>query len=758
MSTKSRIRLMVFVVAIGVVMASGVRAEYATIRGTPVTQGQMRVAEDDLPRVQQAKPASGDQFLLKETRVDAEISGVVARVRVEQVFQNPFSERLEAVYVFPLPEDAAVDRYWFQVGEKVIRGVVRKREEARAAYEQAKHEGRKAALLEEDRPDIFTQSVANILPSQEITVHLEYVHPVQIDGDRYLFRFPMVVGPRYIPGQAVGRPNVGRGWLPDTDQVPDASRVTPEPMPQGMRNGNDVKIRLRLDAGMPLQNIVGVSHELEMKKESETLTTLTLKSQKTIADKDFVVEYRLAGADTVLASLAHRGPAGGYFALVLQPKWKIEKAELAPREVVLLLDRSGSMNGPSISQLRVFAQHVLDHLNPQDTFRVVAFNNTAQVFRSEPLSAAPEHVGQAKEFVRGLNACGGTEMLPALQAALGNQTAEQARVRYLVMVTDALVGNDDAILGYLNRPEFRDVRVFPVAVGAAPNHYLVSRAAEIGRGVSMQVTNQDNAADMAKRFNARMSSPYMTDLEIDWGKLKMKDVTPEILPDLYAGRPLVVLGRFEEPGKGEITLKGNVSGQAVKTTLQITLPEKMSEHDSLGPMWAEARIRQIWNRNVGRETPRSREEITQLGLTHQLVTRYTSFVAIEMDTKALAKGNMLSEFVQPLLPEGMTDAAIGLDCYRASKGVHAGTQTAQAPNAPVTAARPSPAYTAPASAPAVPVVPAPSCPASGGRGGCPQPSHSGGGGGGSVEWIYLVVLGGMGVGKLLTSRRRREDQ
>ena len=441
----------VLAAAFGLLMSPTARAEYATIRGIPVTEGQMRIAGPDFDRIQQAQPTATDQFVLKETRVEAEIAGVIARVRVEQVFENPYSERLEAIYVFPLPEDAAVDRYWFQVGEKVIRGIVMKREDARREYEQARDQGRKAALLEEDRPDIFTQSVANIPPKQTITVHLEYVHPVQIDGSRYLFRFPMVVGPRYIPGQPLARPNVGRGWLPDTDQVPDASRVTPEPLQQGMRSGNDVKISVKLDAGVPIQNITGVTpeplqqgmrsgndvkisvkldagvpiqnitgvtHELESKKESETVASIQLKSQKAIPDKDFVLEYRLAGEEAVLASLAHRGETGGYFALVLQPKWKTGTGELTPREVILLLDRSGSTTGPAISQLRIFAQHVLDHLNPQDTFRIVAFNNATRVFRDQPEAASPEKIAEGKEFIRQLNASGGTEMLPALRTAL----------------------------------------------------------------------------------------------------------------------------------------------------------------------------------------------------------------------------------------------------------------------------------------------------------------------------------------------------
>lgn len=720
-------------------LPSAVWAEYAVIRGEPVTQGQMRVAEADLPRVAPNPSGGDDQLILKETRVEAEISGVLARVKVDQVFENPFPERLEALYVFPLPEDAAVDRYWFQVGEEVIRGVVKKRAEARREYEQARDSGRKAALLEEDRPDIFTQSVANIPSQGQVTVHLEYVHPVRIDADRYLLRFPMVVGPRYIPGQPLGKPNTGRGWADDTDQVPDASRVTPRPLPQGMRLGNDVHITVSLDAGMPIQGITGVSHEVEIQKDSDTKAVVRLKNQSTLADKDFIIEYRLAGPDTVLASLAHRDEKGGYFTLVLQPKANVEAAELTPREVILLLDTSGSMNGQPIAQLRLFAQHVLGGLHSQDSFRIVAFNDSPRALSQVPLPVTETNLAQGQAFIRNLNASGGTEMLRALQTALGENRTEQGGVRYLVLVTDALVGNDDSILGYLKRPEFADVRVFPVAMGAAPNHHLISRAAEVSRGFAMQVTNEDNASEIAKRFNAKFSAPYMTDLEVDFGSLKVSDVLPQPLPDLFAGQPLVIMGRYEAPGKADVVLRGNLQGHPIRSTLSLELPDAESKHDSLGALWARHRIQSIENRDLGNPTAKGREEITTLGLTHQLVTRYTSFVAVEEKAPENLTGALRTQTVRPMLPSGMSDQALGLPT---------GSNQANRPAAtPAKAPRPAPA-SAPQSAPAEAPRPAPAASDSG-----RSAVHVGGGG--AVEWLFVASLGLLGGGRLLSASRRR---
>jgi Ca-activated chloride channel family protein len=423
---------------------------------------------------------------------------------------------------------------------------------------------------------MFSQSVANIPPAGEVTVNLEYVHPLEIDQDRYVFRFPMVVGPRYIPGTTLSRPNVGRGWAADTDRVPDASRITPDFLPEGTRNGNDVFVSVELDAGMPIQKIVPVTHELDIQRPSQTRAIATLKNQSTIADKDFVIEYRLAGEQSALASLLHRASDadGGYVMLALQPKWSIKPEEITPREVVLLLDTSGSMNGPSISQLRLFADQVLDHLNPQDEFRIVAFNNHPTAFRSDPLVASDANIEAGKRFVRGLRASGGTRLLEALELALDRDNDEAARPRYLVLLTDALVGNDHSILRFLQRPELQDVRVFPVAFGAVPNDYLIRRAAEMGRGFSMQVTNQDNAPAIARRFNERTDRPYMTDLRIDWGGLGVNDLVPSRLPDLYAGQPLIMFGRYDQPASGKVTLKGNVLGHAVQMELDLELPDK----------------------------------------------------------------------------------------------------------------------------------------------------------------------------------------
>ena len=635
------------------VFTSQAKAGYSVLGGAPVSQGRMIISEVDFEEIKKQDPTAKPSFALKETRVEADISGVLARVRVSQVFRNPFSNPMEAVYLFPLPENSAVDAYSFQIGERLIVGEVKAREEARQEYQRAKTEGRKAALLEQERANIFTQSVANIPANSEVVIHLEYVQSLEVDEDRYMFRFPMVVAPRYMPGTPVARPNLGRGWARDTDQVPDASRITTQTPPDGKRSGNDVFITVKIEGGMPIQQIVPVTHEVDVQSLSETCSLVTLKNQSIIADQDFVLEYRLAGEQSTLASLVHRESQeqDGYVMLALQPKWSIESSEIASREVHLVLDISGSMNGPAISQMRLFAEKVLDHLNSQDSFQVVAFNNRSVPFRPSAVHADEANIQAAKQFVRGLQPGGGTNLLSALEVALGGGHDEASRPRYLFLMTDALVGNDHSVLQYVQASKFQDARVFPVAFGASPNDYLIRRAAEIGRGFSMQVTNHDNATAIAEHFNELTSLPYMTDLQIDWGGLSVQDQVPARLPDLYAGKPLIVLGRYPRSGAGTVTLKGNVLGEAVQMELELELPDQEDGHDSLGTIWARQRIRQIWNRDVGKQTAAGKAEITQLGLTHQLVTQYTSFIAVEKELTDPPEEKLVSEVVSGEPPE-----------------------------------------------------------------------------------------------------------
>ncbi len=307
------------------------------------TQGQLQALDSS------GKPKA--LCPLKHTSAKAEISGFLSRVVVTQEFENPFDEKIEAVYTFPLPQNAAVDDMTMVVGDRTVRGKILRREEAEAVYEAAKTNGQTASLLNQERPNIFTQSVANILPGEQIKITISYVETLKYEDGAYEFVFPMVVGPRYIPGPATGAPvsaqvnAKGNGFAPNTDRVPDASRITPQPVPEGMRVGHDISLDVTLDAGVPIDGLSSKTHEVNVERPDDHRARVTLKDQAAIPNKDFILRYDVAGKKIEDALLTHASDKGGYFTLILQPPLRVTAEDVTPKELVFVLDTSGSMYG-----------------------------------------------------------------------------------------------------------------------------------------------------------------------------------------------------------------------------------------------------------------------------------------------------------------------------------------------------------------------------------------------------------------------------
>ncbi len=325
------------------------------------TQGQLQALDSS------GKPKA--LCPLKHTSAKAEISGFLSRVVVTQEFENPFDEKIEAVYTFPLPQNAAVD-------DITVRGKILRREEAEAVYEAAKTNGQTASLLNQERPNIFTQSVANILPGEQIKITISYVETLKYEDGAYEFVFPMVVGPRYIPGSATGAPvsAQGNGFAPNTDRVPDASRITPQPVPEGMRVGHDISLDVTLDSGVPIDGLSSKTHEVNVERPDDHRARVTLKDRAAIPNKDFILRYDVAGRKIEDALLLHASDKGGYFTLILQPPLRVTAEDVTPKELVFVLDTSGSMYGFPIEKAKETMKLALDNLYPSDTFNVITFS------------------------------------------------------------------------------------------------------------------------------------------------------------------------------------------------------------------------------------------------------------------------------------------------------------------------------------------------------------------------------------------------
>jgi Ca-activated chloride channel family protein len=594
---------------------------------------------------------------LRHTDVKAEISGFLARVKVTQEFENNFSDKIEAVYVFPLPQNAAVDDMTMRIGERVVRGKIMKREEAREVYEAAKSNGQIAGLLDQERPNIFTQAVANILPGEKVIIEISYVETLKYEDGQYEFMFPMVVGPRYIPGNPTG--NQGGGFAPDTDKVPDGSKITPNVAKD--RAGHDISIEVKLDAGVPVETFASKSHEIESNRLSANSSLIKLKNEKTIPNKDFILRYDVAGKKIEDAVLLHRAEKGGYFTLILQPPDIVRPQDATPKEIVFVIDTSGSMSGFPIEKAKESMKMALDGLNPQDTFNLITFAGDTHVLFDKPVAATAENMQKAQEFLASRQGMGGTEMMKAIKAALDPSDSQQ-HIRIVCFMTDGYVGNDKEIIAEIQKHP--NARVFSFGIGGSVNRFLLDKMAEEGRGEVEYVALTDDGSAAARRFHERVRSPLLTDISLDFGNLQVADVYPKRINDLFSAKPVVVHGRFTKSGSGTIRLKGKSFGREIVREISVNLPENEPNHDVLATLWARTRIDDLTSQDYTNQKPEIRETITNLGLEYRLMTQFTSFVAVE--ERIVTDGGQPRKIEVPVeLPDGVSREGIfGSDVKR----------------------------------------------------------------------------------------------
>jgi Ca-activated chloride channel family protein len=716
---------------------------YAALDEVPAGGGELRLIQ---PRADSlsppaARPTSSTRdgstsigFPLQHTDVQIQVRGVMAEVVVEQTFTNPYPEALDAVYVFPLGPDAAVSGYEFQIGERVVHGEIEKRDEARRRFEEAREEGRTAGLLQQEKPNVFTQEIVNLPPGETLVVRFEYVELVDYYDGEYELVFPMVVGPRYLPGSS---PELRPIASVPLGAPPRPGATTVSYLPPGRRSGHDIDVHISLDAGVPLTRFASTTHALVDGGSTGTEQRLGLDPSDTLPNKDLVLRWAAAGPTTVIGTLTHRvgGEDGGdgYLTLLIQPKAEYTTADLAPREVILLIDSSGSMSGTPMSHAREVARGLLDALRPADTFNVIAFSSQANAWAATPVAASPTDVADAQRFVSSLRGRGGTEMMSGLRAALSQPPAGE-RIRVIYLISDGQVGNDDEILALLGRRQ-GGLRVYPVGVGSSPNRYLFDRTAERARGFASYVGPHDSPDELVARLVERSTRPYLTDIEIDWGTLKVVDMTPAVLPDVHAGEPLAISARYLRAGRDTITVRANVAGTPVEVRLDLELPDS-HDQPAVGHLWARRRIHEIRSESLGLPDAAGRRAITDLGLEFGLVTDYTSYVAVD-ETRTTDRTGVRRLVQAVPLPDGMRwNGVFG--------GGGGGTTVASNTPLPPSRIRSS----SPSSPGHAPAPAAPAAPARTRRGG-----SFGGGGGGAIDPLGGLVLLG-----LAAAVRRRKDR
>lgn len=610
-----------------------------------VTQGALRVKIAD----------EVVECPLKHTNVKVDISGFIARATVTQTFHNPYDENIEAVYVFPLPHTAAIDAMTMKIDERNIVGVMKRRAEARAIYEQALQQGQTASLLEQERPNIFTQSVGNIKPREEIHIEISYVDVLNYDLGTYEFHFPMVVGPRYVPGAPISeKPQLpkelegkvgeveepvrkvtlnpdpsGTGWSPDTDRVSDASRITPPVLKPGYRTGHDIRLAVSLDAGVPVQDIEIVNHAAALERIDTVKARVEISPMDAIPNKDFVMKYKVVGEKPEMAVFAHAtGPEQRYFMLMLQPKLDASLLKASPRELVFLIDVSGSMSGEPMAKVRAAMRQFLHLSKPDDTLQVITFAGQASQLFEKSVPVTEGNIALALNFTQQLRGGGGTEMLKGIKAVL-NAPVDPKRGRIVVMLTDGYIGNEGEIIAEVGKRAGDAIHFWTIGIGSSPNRLLIDGIAKQSGGMSEVLDLNTNPKLLAIRIMHRIHRAQLTDLQIDWKQLAVYETYPRRIPELWAGRPVILFGRYAAGGKTEMTLSGTAEGTPLMYTLDVTLPDTDPAHDVLAKVWARKKIEDLSTQMYSADMPEVVEEITRIALDYRLMSQYTSFVAVD---------------------------------------------------------------------------------------------------------------------------------
>jgi Ca-activated chloride channel family protein len=586
-----------------------------------------------------------DQLPLKATSAEVRIAGVIADVTVTQVYRNEGKRALEAIYVFPGSTRAAVYAMTMTIGTRTINAVVRERQQARAEYEQARAQGRTASLLEQQRPNVFQMNVANIMPGDEIKVKMSYTELLVPTDAVYEFIYPTVVGPRYSNQPAAGAADTER-WVENPYRH------------QGEAPAYDFDIEVTLTAGMPIRKVSCASHKTTIAYDGPTTATVSLDpSERQGGNRDFVLRYGLAGSQIESGLLLYQGKDGEhFFLLMVEPPGRVAPQQIPPREYVFIVDVSGSMHGYPLEVSKKLLADLIGHLRLADTFNVLLFAGGSSVMSERSLPATPENVAHAITFIERQQGGGGTELLPALKRALALPRTEGSS-RTVVIATDGYVTVEkeafDVIRGSLDK-----TNVFAFGIGTAVNRFLIEGIARAGMGEPFIVTQPEKAEARAERFRQYVASPVLTGIKLDFGGFDAYDVEPPAVPDVLAERPVIVFGKWRGERTGQIKVRGVSGTGPCLETLDVRHTTASRSNAALRYLWARHRIAVLGDSVRLQRDDERVKEITTLGLTYNLLTDYTSFVAI--DTVIRNTDGRVETVTQPLpLPQGVSDLAVG---------------------------------------------------------------------------------------------------
>lgn len=603
----------------------------------------------------ESKEYGVDCFPLKKTDVKTTINGIIADTYVEQTYTNTGTMPVNASYVFPASTKVTIHGMQMQIGNQVVKAVIKEKEEAEEEFEEAKSEGKSASMLSEERPNVFTMDVANIMPGDEVRIELHYTELIIPTDGSYQFVFPTVVGPRYVSPVL--------NDCGDRDEWTGSAYLT-----EGVSPTDEYNIDVTVSTAVPITSVTSGSHDIDIDWNENTSAHITLADSSDYAgNRDFILDYKLNGEQIGTGMLVNKGEEENVFMLMIQPPERYEITEIPPREYIFVLDVSGSMSGFPLDTAKKLINNLVSGLRETDTFNLILFSGTSYKMSRRSVAATEENIKKAIQMVSEQNGAGGTELSAALEDAI-NTPADKDIARNIVIISDGYIYGEDEIFKMVSE-NIDKAEFFSFGIGRAVNRGLIEGIASIGQGEPFIVTEEDEAEESAEKFRTYVQSPILTDLKVSFDGLSAYDIatasvpvaeggnTVMALPSLYAYKPIVLLGKFEGDATGTVNISG-MTGEGAYTQSFSVADAVSVENDVIGYLWARKRVEQLTNYGAESDNPDVQKEVTQIGLDYSMITPYTSFIAV-LDVVRNPDGES-TDVNQPLpLPLEVSNLAIG---------------------------------------------------------------------------------------------------
>lgn len=592
----------------------------------------------------QGEQSSVERFPLKETSVTTNIDGVIAETYVVQTYANEGEIPINASYVFPASTNVTIHGMKMIVGNNIVTAQIKEKEEAKEEFEEAKSEGKSASLLEQQRPNVFTMDVANIMPGDNVRIELHYTEMIEETDGTYQFVFPTVAGPRY--------PSSSESENTDTNEW-----VASPYLPGGSTYAGKYDITVNLSTGVPIADLTCKSHQVTVKKDNNSTAHITLSDSEDFAgNRDFILEYKLNGQDVNCGLMVNKGEDENYFMLMVQPPERCEIEDIPPREYLFVLDVSGSMSGYPLETAKELIKNLVANLRGTDRFNLILFANDAVLMSPESVAATTKNVKEATALIDEQKGGGGTELALALKGALSLPSDENT-ARSIVIITDGYISGEKEIFQIIDE-NLGSVSFFSFGIGSSVNRYLIEGIAKAGQGEGFVVTDQNEAADTAERFRTYIESPVLTDIQVTYDGFDVYDVEPAAIPTLFAKRPIVLYGKWRGELTGTIEITGKTGNQNYRQKIPVSRITPLEDNEAIRYLWARKKMERLTDYGLNENNPDIREEITELGLKYSMMTPYTSFIAV-IDTIQNPDGKS-TDVDQPLpLPLNVSDLAIG---------------------------------------------------------------------------------------------------